>query len=72
MKFGCCAPIEQAEAVYRAGFDYLEAGVTSLIPDEDDAAFAPILAQYQASPIPVTRAMAISSGWAGMSSRVRR
>jgi sugar phosphate isomerase/epimerase len=53
MQFGCCAPIEQAEAVYRAGFDYLEAGVISLIPDEDDAAFAPILKQYQQSPIPV-------------------
>src|SRR5690606_1763673 len=47
MKFGCCAPIENAEAVYRAGFDYLEAGVTSLIPDEDDASFAPILEKYQ-------------------------
>ena len=54
MKFGCCAPIENAEAVYRAGFDYLEAGVTSLIPDEDDASFAPILEKYQASPIPVS------------------
>ena len=53
MKFGCCAPIENAEAVHRAGFDYLEAGVTSLIPDEDDASFAPILAKYQASPVPV-------------------
>jgi sugar phosphate isomerase/epimerase len=53
MKFGCCASIDQAEAVHRAGFDYLEAGVTSLIPDEDDAAFAPVLEQYLASPIPV-------------------
>ena len=40
MKFGCCASIDNAEAVYRAGFDYLEAGVTSLIPDEDDTNFA--------------------------------
>lgn len=53
MKFGCCASIDNAEAVHKAGFDYLEAGVTSLIPDEDDAAFAPILEQYRASPIPV-------------------
>ncbi|MFN8440046.1 MAG: sugar phosphate isomerase/epimerase family protein [Caldilineaceae bacterium] len=53
MQFGCCASIDQAAAVYAAGFDYLEAGVTSLLPDQDDAAFAPILAQYQASPIPV-------------------
>lgn len=53
MKFGCCASIDNAEAVYRAGFDYLEAGVTSLIPDEDDTTFAPVLEKYQASPIPV-------------------
>ena len=53
MKFGCCASIDKAEAVHHAGFDYLEAGVTSLIPDEDDAAFAPVLEEYQASPIPV-------------------
>ncbi|MEM7134560.1 MAG: sugar phosphate isomerase/epimerase family protein [Chloroflexota bacterium] len=53
MQFGCCAKIEQAQAVYSAGFDYLEAGVTSLVPDEGNNAFAPILAQYQASPVPV-------------------
>ncbi|MBZ0298225.1 MAG: sugar phosphate isomerase/epimerase [Anaerolineae bacterium] len=54
MKFGCCASIDQAEAVYRAGFDYLEAGVTSLIPDEDEASFVPVLEKYRASPIPVS------------------
>lgn len=53
MQFGCCAQIDQAEAVHAAGFDYLEAGVTSLIPDEDDAAFAPILAKFKSSPLPV-------------------
>ena len=53
MEFGCCAPIDRAEAVKAAGFDYLEAAVTSLIPDQDDATFSSILAQYQASPIPV-------------------
>lgn len=53
MQFGCCAPIERAAAVHAAGFDYLEAGVKSLLPDEDDTAFAPILAQFQTSPVPV-------------------
>lgn len=53
MQFGCCAPIDRAAEVHAAGFDYLEAAVTSLIADEDDAAFAPVLAKYQASPIPV-------------------
>ncbi len=53
MKFGCCASIDNAEAVYRAGFDYLEAGVTSLMPDEDDMAFASVLEKFQASPLPI-------------------
>jgi sugar phosphate isomerase/epimerase len=53
MQFGCCASIDKAAEVAVAGFDYLEAAVTSLIPDEDDAAFAPVLAKYQASPVPV-------------------
>lgn len=53
MQFGCCAAIDKAAAVSAAGFDYLEAGVKSLLPDEDDEAFAPILAQYQASPVPI-------------------
>ena len=53
MKFGCCAPIDRAAEVHAAGFDYLEAAVVSLLPDEDDAAFAPVLEQYRASPIPV-------------------
>ena len=53
MQFGCCASIDQAEVVHAAGFDYLEAGVTSLLPDEDEEAFAAVLAQYQASLVPV-------------------
>lgn len=53
MQFGCCAPMDQASAVQAAGFDYLEAGVTSLIPDQDDAAFASVLAQYRSVHIPV-------------------
>ncbi len=53
MQFGCCAPIDSAAEVQVAGFDYLEAAVVSLLPDEDEAAFAPILEQYRASPIPV-------------------
>ena len=51
MQFGCCASIDNAAEVNAAGFDYIEAAVTSLIPDEDDAAFAPVLAKYEASPI---------------------
>ena len=36
MQFGCCAPIDKAAAVHAAGFDYIEAAVKALIPDEDD------------------------------------
>ena len=54
MKFGLCGSLAQAEIAQNAGFDYLEAGLTSLLGDEDDAAFAPVLAQYQALDIPVT------------------
>jgi len=53
MQFGCCASIDQAQAVHDAGFDYLEAGVTSLLPDQEEDAFAPVLAKYQASPVAV-------------------
>jgi sugar phosphate isomerase/epimerase len=53
MQFGCCASIDKAADVHAAGFDYIEAGVVSLIADEDDDAFAPILTQYEASAVPV-------------------
>ncbi len=53
MLFGCCGSIDQAAEVHVAGFDYLEAGVTSLRADEDDEIFAPILEKYQASPISI-------------------
>lgn len=53
MLIGCCCPLERGPAAKAAGFDYIEAGLVSLIPDEDDTAFAPVLAQYQASEIPV-------------------
>ena len=53
MQFGCCGSLERGDIAHKAGFDYLEAGLVSLVPDEDDAAFAPILAEYQAAPLPV-------------------
>lgn len=53
MRFGCCCSVEQAATVHAAGFDYIETTVVSLQPEADDAAFAPILAQYQAAPLPV-------------------
>ncbi len=53
MKIGCCCPIDQAEIAHAAGFDYIEATVVSLKGEADDAAFAPILQTYQASPIAI-------------------
>jgi sugar phosphate isomerase/epimerase len=50
---GCCGSLDQAEAAQAAGFDYLECPLVSLRAEEDDAAFAPVLAAYQAAPLPV-------------------
>lgn len=53
MQIGCCCPLDQADAAQAAGFDYLECPLVSLRAEEDDAAFAPILAKYQAAALPV-------------------
>jgi sugar phosphate isomerase/epimerase len=53
MDIGCCCPIERAEEASAAGFDYLECPLVSLLGEQDEAAFAPILARYQAAVLPV-------------------
>lgn len=53
MQFGCCCSIEQAEIAHTAGFDYLECTVVSLLPEANEAMFAPILERYLAAPLPV-------------------
>ncbi|GGH85949.1 sugar phosphate isomerase/epimerase [Pullulanibacillus pueri] len=54
MKLGCCADIQKAEIVQRAGFDFIECTVTSLSPEKDDHYFREILLKpFEASPIPV-------------------
>lgn len=53
MQIGCCGPLDRAPAALAAGFDYLECPLTSLLAEQDEAAFAPVLAAYQASPLPV-------------------
>ncbi|MEZ4862256.1 MAG: sugar phosphate isomerase/epimerase family protein [Caldilineaceae bacterium] len=52
MRFGCCCALDQAPVAHAAGFDYIETTVVSLLPEADDATFAPILARHQAAPIP--------------------
>ena len=54
MHIGCCCNIEDAEIAHAAGFDFIECRVTALLPEEGDEAVAPILAQHQASPIPIS------------------
>jgi sugar phosphate isomerase/epimerase len=53
MKIGCCCSIDQAEVAKAVGFEYLECPLVSLRAEEDDATFAPILDQYQATALPV-------------------
>ena len=53
MQIGCCCTIEDAPIAKAAGFDFIECKVTSLLPEESDAAVADIIAQHKASPIPV-------------------
>jgi sugar phosphate isomerase/epimerase len=53
MKLGCCTSIDNAAVVHAAGFDYIECGLVSLIPEADDATFAPVLESYRAAPLPV-------------------
>lgn len=53
MRFGCCCSLDQAATVQAAGFDYLETTVVSLLPEADETVFAPLLAHYQAAPLPV-------------------
>ncbi len=53
IQIGCCCPLDQAEIARAAGFDYLECPLTSLLPEETEAAFASVLASYQQSALPV-------------------
>jgi sugar phosphate isomerase/epimerase len=53
MRIGCCCDIGDAPVAQASGFDFIECKVTSLLPEEGDAAVSAILAQYQASPLPV-------------------
>lgn len=53
MRFGCCAAIDQAEALDKAGYDFIECTVISLMPEEKEEVFKTILEKYQASPLPI-------------------
>jgi sugar phosphate isomerase/epimerase len=53
MQIGCCCSLDQAAIAQGAGFDFMEATVVSLLPEQDEAIFAPLLARYQTAPLPV-------------------
>ncbi|RIK34299.1 MAG: sugar phosphate isomerase/epimerase [Chloroflexi bacterium] len=52
MLIGCCCSLDQAESAHAAGFDYLECPLVSLLPEQDESHFAPVLAAYRAAPLP--------------------
>ncbi|SDN07315.1 Sugar phosphate isomerase/epimerase [Fictibacillus solisalsi] len=52
MKLGCCTTIDNSVIVKKAGFDFLECTVVSLVPEHDDD-FPAILESYQESELPV-------------------
>ncbi|MBV7328017.1 sugar phosphate isomerase/epimerase [Chloroflexi bacterium TSY] len=54
MKFGCCTSIDNAAIVHESGFDYIECTVVSMLGEEDEATFAPVLAQHRSSAIPTS------------------
>lgn len=53
MEIGLCAPVDKAQEAREAGFDYLECPLVSLLADEDDDAFAPVLKRYTSADLPV-------------------
>jgi sugar phosphate isomerase/epimerase len=53
IRFGCCASPDRAEAVARAGFDFIELpAAATLLADQDGSEFAPVLAQLEHLPLP--------------------
>jgi sugar phosphate isomerase/epimerase len=54
MELGVCAPIDHATTVLAAGADYIELNcATSLMPDDDDAAWQPMSERLRSLPLPV-------------------
>jgi sugar phosphate isomerase/epimerase len=53
MQLGCCASLADIDKVAGAGFEYIECGVSTMKPEEDDAAFAPVLAALRSASIPI-------------------
>ena len=53
MRFGICTDMEGIQAAADAGCDYVEIGTCTLVPDEDDSAFAAAKRKIKEAPLPV-------------------
>ena len=51
MRFGICTGPEHFAAALAAGYDYVEPAIPLLVPEQDEAAFAPVKAMLLAAPI---------------------
>jgi len=57
MQLGICTSVDNAAAIAAAGATFVEEHIQKLlVPEQDDAVFAPILAKVKASPLPVIAA----------------
>ena len=57
MQLGICSAVDNAAILATAGAAFVEEHIQKLlVPEQDDAAFAPILARIRASPLPVIAA----------------
>lgn len=56
MRFGICTGLERFREAAEAGFDFAEISVGTLLPAQDEAAFAPVAEQLRSAPLPVEAA----------------
>lgn len=63
MRFGACVPLEWADDVQSAGFDYIELAANALlIPEAPEADWLPLARAMDASPLPVEAMNCFVSG----------
>lgn len=53
MKFGICTGIEGIREAADAGYNYVEMGAGTLVPAEDESAFAVVMQKIREAPLPV-------------------
>lgn len=53
MKFGICTDINRIQTAADAGYDYVEMTASTLVPTEDESAFAAVIQKIRKAPLPV-------------------